>query len=120
MAAQGTWETAGKAVEVYQNGTFSAWNVVDVGLNALGMCASGRAAFSEGRKLAKRIVASEARQRVAVRIAKGNGSSRVLQTGGRQIDYKAYIKRLDTINREYENIRLDTCLLYTSPSPRDA
>ena len=37
MAAQGTWETAGKAVEVYQNGTFSAWNVVDVGLNALGM-----------------------------------------------------------------------------------
>ena len=31
--------------------TFSAWNVVDVGLNALGMCASGRAAFSEGRKL---------------------------------------------------------------------
>ncbi len=95
-------------MEVYQNGTFSAWNVLDVGLNALGMCASGRAAFSEGRKLAKRIVASEARQRVAVRIAKGNGSSRVLQTGGRQIDYKAYIKRLDTINREYENIRLDT------------
>ncbi len=103
MAAQGTWETAGKAVEVYQNGTFSAWNVVDVGLNALGMCASGRAAFSEGRRLANRIAASEAGQRVAVRIAKGNGSLRVLQTGGRQIDYKTYIKRLDTINIEYEN-----------------
>ncbi len=103
MAAQGTWEAAGKAVEAYQNGTFSVWNVLDVGLNALGMCASGRAAFSEGRKLANRIAASEAGQRVAVRIAKGNGSSRVLQIGGRQIDYKAYIKRLDTINIEYEN-----------------
>ena len=65
MAAQGTWEATGKAVEAYQNGTFSVWNVLDVGLNALGMCVSGRAAFSEGRKLANRIAASEAGQRVA-------------------------------------------------------
>ena len=64
MAAQGTWEATGKAVEAYQNGTFSVWNVLDVGLNALGMCVSGRAAFSEGRKLANRIAASEAGQRV--------------------------------------------------------
>ena len=26
-----------------------------------------------------------------------------LQTGGRQIDYNAYIKRLETIDMEYEN-----------------
>ena len=31
-----------------------------------------------------------------------------LQTGGRQIDYNAYIKRLETIDMEYENIRIDT------------
>ena len=31
-----------------------------------------------------------------------------LQTGGRQIDYNAYIKRLETIAMEYENIRIDT------------
>ncbi|WP_243863322.1 hypothetical protein, partial [Roseburia intestinalis] len=30
-----------------------------------------------------------------------------LQTGGRQIDYNAYIKRLETIDMEYENIRID-------------
>ena len=65
MAAQGTWEAAGRAVEAYQNGTFSAWNVLDVGLNALGMCASGGAAFSSGRKLANRIAASEAGQKIA-------------------------------------------------------
>ena len=65
MAAQGTWEATGKAVEAYQNGTFSVWNVLDVGLNALGMCVSGRAAFSEGRKLANRIAASEAGQKIA-------------------------------------------------------
>lgn len=28
--------------------------------------------------------------------------------GGRQIDYNAYIKRLETIDMEYENIRIDT------------
>ena len=27
---------------------------------------------------------------------------------GRQIDYNAYIKRLETIDMEYENIRIDT------------
>ncbi len=64
MAAQGTWEAAGRAVEAYQNGTFSAWNVLDVGLNALGMGLSGRAAFSEGRKLANRIAASETGQKI--------------------------------------------------------
>lgn len=31
-----------------------------------------------------------------------------LQMGGRQIDYNAYIKRLETIDMEYENIRIDT------------
>ena len=31
-----------------------------------------------------------------------------LHTGGRQIDYNAYIKRLETIDMEYENIRIDT------------
>ena len=34
--------------------------------------------------------------------------SNTLQTGGRQIDYNAYIKRLETIDMEYENIRMDT------------
>jgi len=30
------------------------------------------------------------------------GGSKTLQTGGRQIDYNAYIKRLETIDIEYE------------------
>ena len=34
--------------------------------------------------------------------------SNTLQTGGRQIDYNAYIKRLETIDMEYENICMDT------------
>lgn len=58
MAAQGTWEAAGRATEAYENGSFSGWNVLDVGLNALSMGLSGRAAFSEGRKLANQIAAS--------------------------------------------------------------
>ncbi len=36
------------------------------------------------------------------------GSKVTLQTGGRQIDYDAYIKRLNTIDSEYANIRIDT------------
>ena len=41
---------------------------------------------------------------------KGNSKSgtTTLQTGGRRIDYNAYIKRLETIDMEYENIRIDT------------
>ena len=31
-----------------------------------------------------------------------------ITNGGRQIDYNAYIKRLETIDMEYENIRIDT------------
>ena len=31
----------------------------------------------------------------------------ILQTGGRQFDYNAFIKRLETIDKEYENIRID-------------
>ena len=39
---------------------------------------------------------------------RGNeGGTSVLQTGGRQIDYNAYIKRLETIDMEYENIRIN-------------
>ena len=34
--------------------------------------------------------------------------SNILQTGARQIDYNAYIKRLETIDMEYEGIRMDT------------
>ena len=75
MAAQGTWEAAGRAVEAYQNGTLSGWNFLDVGLNALGMGLSGRAAFSEGRKLANRIAASEAGQRAAKGIVKSESNS---------------------------------------------
>ncbi len=67
MAAKGTWEAAGRAVEAYQNGTLSGWNFLDVGINALGMGLSGRAAFSEGRKLANRIAASETGQKIAKR-----------------------------------------------------
>ncbi len=63
MAAQGTWEAAGRATEAYENGSFSGWNVLDVGLNALSMGLSGRAAFSEGRKLSNRIAANEVGQR---------------------------------------------------------
>ena len=36
------------------------------------------------------------------------GGTVTLQTGGRQIDYNAYIKRLETIDMEYENIRINT------------
>ena len=38
----------------------------------------------------------------------GKSGTTTLQTGGRQIDYNAYIKRLETIDMEYENIRIDT------------
>lgn len=38
----------------------------------------------------------------------GESGTTTLQTGGRQIDYNAYIKRLETIDMEYENIRIDT------------
>ena len=42
------------------------------------------------------------------RIQNARGGSRTLQTGGRQGDLTAYIKRLETIDLEYENIRIDT------------
>ncbi len=41
-------------------------------------------------------------------VPKVKGSTGTLQTGGRQINYNAYIKRLETIDMEYENIRIDT------------
>ena len=37
----------------------------------------------------------------------GKSGTTTLQTGGRQIDYNAYIKRLETIDMEYESIRAD-------------
>jgi len=36
------------------------------------------------------------------------GGTSTLQTGGRQIDYNEFIKRLKTIDAEYENIRINT------------
>lgn len=37
-----------------------------------------------------------------------DSGSRVLETGGRRIDYNAYIRRLENIESEYENIRIDS------------
>lgn len=37
-----------------------------------------------------------------------DGDFGLLETGGRKIDYNAYIKRLENIESEYENIRMDS------------
>lgn len=65
MAAQGTWKAAGRAMEAYENGTISGWNFLDVGLNALGMRLSGKAAYSSGRELVNRIAVSGAGEKIA-------------------------------------------------------
>lgn len=64
MVVRGIWEAAGKAMEAYQNRTFSVWNVLDVGENVLRTAASRGVVFSEGRKHANRIAASETGQKI--------------------------------------------------------
>ena len=65
MVVQGIWEAAGKAMEAYQNGIFSVWNVLDVEANVLRTAASGETVFSGGgRKLADRIAASKIGQKI--------------------------------------------------------
>lgn len=51
-------------MEAYQNRTFSVWNVLDVGENVLRTAASRGVVFSEGRKHANRIAASETGQKI--------------------------------------------------------
>ena len=84
-----------------------ACNALSVLGNGAGLFLSGRSVVSGAKGLKSSLGSLGGELGTKIRGGSKSGS-KTIQTGARQIDYNAYIKRLETIDMEYESIRMDT------------